>query len=450
MNDEKNDRDEFAKLISGRNVTDIKPSSSLSAKIMDAVSEEAAREEFQEIISGHTLQTLEPSAGLADRISAAVAATHRRELFIRKFAKIASAVAAVLAVAFIVGIALNSENPASALVAVNSTSELQPVNMPEFGSKIPSQASDENDAVVLADKAADWLVSCQQNDGTWSPAQSGGNEAFRPALTALAMMALQRHAPGRHADAVSRAAEALAAMQQPDGSFSTSPSSKLYNHAFASYALLDFSSAHDGIYTANIDKAIAFSIANQNDSGSWDYTLRDPGNTALTVWQAGFLLKAKAAGWNDSDGHLRRGLAWLRRRGHDGTFDYRETLDRNYTPYSGSLTLTAMATATLLDAAETYPELKETALNAVDALQASCERMPDYSESGHYRDYFLCKIYTSRDDTEAQKLLTRQIIHNHSREMNAVAPWKAKDIWATTGGDLYATVMAMLSVNRGI
>lgn len=451
MNGEKQDREEFAKILAGRKIGSADPSPGLTLRIQEAVSEEADRMEFAAILSGRQIKRLEPDESLSARIFAALDCERKAErgrAFRTRIFRYAVSAAAVAAVIVVVAAAIfphYSGMPESRIVAVNSPREAA-----AGAGALPASSGDEaDDALALADRAADWLVSCQKSDGTWSPGQTGGNEAFRPALTALAMMALQRHAPGRYADAVSRAACALVAMQQSDGSFSSAPSAKLYNHAFVSYALSDYSVAHGGAYSEALDRAIAFSLANQNDSGAWDYTTRDPGNTALTVWQAGFLLKARAAGWKDSGGHLRRSLAWLRRRAHNGTFDYRETLDRDYTPYSGSLTLTAMATATLLDASESFPELSNTALNAVDALRASCERMPDYSESGHYRDYFLCKVYTSRDDTESQRKIARQIIHNYSREKNAPAPWVAKDVWSATGGDLYATVMAMLSVNRG-
>ena len=252
-----------------------------------------------------------------------------------------------------------------------------------------------------ATEAADWLVAQQCPDGTWSPAQTGGNEAFRPALTALALMALQRHAPGRHAEAIARAKSALEALQTEDGAFGPAPSAKLYNHSFVTYALLSIANENGEDLTPTLQRAIAFSLGSQNHLGSWDYPPRETGNSALTVWQLGILMQARKAGWSDDAGQLRRGLAWLRRKGHDGLLDYREDFDRRYTPKAGSVTLTAMATSTILEAAEDFPELRDTAENAVASLHIACERLSARAAGNDYR------------------------------------------------GDLYATVVALLSAKRG-
>ncbi len=237
----------------------------------------------------------------------------------------------------------------------------------------------------FAAEAADWLVAQQCPDGTWSPAQTGGNEAFRPALTALAMMALQRHAPARHADAIARAKAALEALQTEDGAFGPEPSAKLYNHSFATFALLSLESGNGGDLSPTLQRAIAFSLRSQNHLGAWDYPPRETGNSALTVWQLGILMQARNAGWSDDAGQLRRGLSWLRRQGHDGLLDYREDFDRRYTPKAGSVTLTAMATATILEAAEDFPELRDTAENAVASLHLACERLSARAIAGNYR-----------------------------------------------------------------
>ncbi len=198
-------------------------------------------------------------------------------------------------------------------------------------------------------------------------------------------MALQRHAPERHAKAISRAKAALEALQTEDGAFGREPSAKLYNHSFATYALLSLANANGEALTPALHRAIAFSLSNQNHLGSWDYPPRETGNSALTVWQIGILMQARKSGWDDDDGQLRRGLSWLRRQGHQGLLDYREDFDRHYTPKSGSVTLTAMATSTILEAAEDFPELRYTAENAVASLHIACERLAARALDDNYR-----------------------------------------------------------------
>ncbi len=396
------------------------PSAGLSGRILEAVSDEAFFGRVR-----RRAATLEPSPSLTARIMGAVVREHRRTRCIRIAIATAAGVAAILAIAFVSPLFTDDSSVNTAAPTV---------------SLAPQMASD----------AADWLVAQQCTDGTWSPMQTGGNEAFRPALTALALMALQRHAPIRHAEAIARAEKALEKLQTADGAFSSSPSSKLYNHAFATFALLSLQNArHQGL-TPTIQRAVAFSLGRQNHLGAWDYTVQEPGNTALTVWELGVLMEARKAGWDDADGHLRKGLAWLRKRGHDGVFDYREAFDRQYTPHAGSLTLTAMATSTLLEAAETFPGLRTTASNAVESLRLAYKRSAEHATSNHYRDYFLCRAFREETDAGIPHTIADAIATRYSQTASrTTAPWAAKDAWASTGGDLYATVMAMLSVRRG-
>lgn len=419
-------------------LSDEMPSSSdLTSRVMDGVRDEAIREMRDELAPVFSAaEPAVPSDGLTAHVMGAVfseaLAERRARRHRRLFAAVSGGAAAVLALAFVMGrLAGAPSEPAGVAVAAH--------RLPAAG-----------EALSMADEAADWLVAQQEADGSWAPARTGGNESFRPALTALALMALQRHAPERHGEAIARAAAALEKMQTPEGAFSASPSSKLYNHAFASYALLELQLERKEPLTPALRKAIAFSLRTQTHDGAWDYTPGSPGNTALSVWELGLLIQARKAGWEDSGGHLRRGLVWLRQRGRSDGFDYRETLDRETSPRSGGLTLTAMATATLLDAAETFPQLKGTADEAVTALQQAYWRSGDRLASDHYRDFFLARVSSSRNDSREQGRIVADVIARHSNENDrAIAPWVAEDAWASTGGDLYATVMAMLSVPRG-
>ncbi len=338
-----------------RGVARIEPSQALTKHVMEAVEDEALRES----VRSHVVER-EPSPDLTGRIMEAVADEAARARRRRRWLR----VAAVAGIAAVIVVLLQVRTP-----------------VPEA----PTYKAEATQASNPAAEAADWLVAQQCPDGTWSPAQTGGNEAFRPALTALAMMALQRHAPERHADAIARAKAALEALQTEDGAFGREPSAKLYNHSFAMFALLSLENGKDGDLSPTLQRAIAFSLRSQNHLGAWDYPPRETGNSALTVWQLGILMQARNAGWSDDAGQLRRGLSWLRRQGHDGLLDYREDFDRRYTPKAGSVTLTAMATATILEAAKDFPELRDTAENAVASLHIACERLAARAAGANYR-----------------------------------------------------------------
>ncbi len=342
-----------------RNVAQAEPSQALTKHVMEAIEDEALRES----VRAHVVE-LEPSPDLTSRIMEAVAdeaAKERRRIRWLRGAATAAAAASIAALAIVPPKWSASKPKASAPTTLATQS------------------------VTPATEAADWLVAQQCPDGTWSPAQTGGNEAFRPALTALAMMALQRHAPERHADAIARAKAALESLQTEDGAFGREPSAKLYNHSFATYALLSLANENGEGLSPALQRAIAFSLNSQNHIGSWDYPPRDTGNSALTVWQVGILMQARRAGWSDNAGQMRRGLAWLRRQGREGLLDYREDFDRRYTPKAGSVSLTAMATSTILEAAKDFPELRDTAENAVASLHIACERLADRAAGADYR-----------------------------------------------------------------
>ena len=362
-----------------REVAQVEPSLALTKHVMEAVEDEALRES----VRAHVVER-EPSPDLTGRIMEAVAdeaaRARRRRRWLRAAAA-AAGIAAVLVAAIVGG------DEESKVEGRRSKVGNVSVAVANDESKVESRKAQVQgeDASDFTAEAADWLVAQQCPDGTWSPAQTGGNEAFRPALTALAMMALQRHAPERHAEAISRAKAALEALQTADGAFGPEPSAKLYNHSFATFALLSLESGKDGDLSPTLQRAIAFSLRSQNHLGAWDYPPRETGNSALTVWQLGILMQARNAGWSDDAGQLRRGLSWLRRQGHGGLLDYREDFDRRYTPKAGSVTLTAMATATILAAAEDFPELRDTAENAVASLRLACERLSARAADGHYR-----------------------------------------------------------------
>lgn len=363
MNEETTDKEldgevAAAKATFLRNVAQAEPSQTLTKHVMEAVEDEALRES----VRSHVVER-EPSPDLTGRIMEAVADEAARARRRRRWLR----VAAVAGIAAVIVVLLQVRTP-----------------VPEA----PTYKAEATQASNPAAEAADWLVAQQCPDGTWSPAQTGGNEAFRPALTALAMMALQRHAPERHANAIARAKAALEALQTEDGAFGREPSAKLYNHSFATFALLSLENGKDGDLSPTLQRAIAFSLRSQNHLGAWDYPPRETGNSALTVWQLGILMQARNAGWSDDAGQLRRGLSWLRRQGHDGLLDYREDFDRRYTPKAGSVTLTAMATATILEAAKDFPELRDTAENAVASLHIACERLSARADADYRGDLY--------------------------------------------------------------
>lgn len=293
-----------------------------------------------------------------------------------------------------------------------------------------------------AEQSALWLAAQQEPDGTWRPARTGGNDAYRPAVTALAILALCRQDPEYHAAAIQRGVDALIALQTKDGAFSDVKGARHYNHAFASHTLLGLPPgiASQPAVRAACRKAIDFSLQTQNACGAWDYEFGGEGNTALTAWQLTILIQAREQGWGDSGGHLRRGLAWLQGQSDGHEFGYRKA----GTPQPGhdGLTLTAISAATLLEAARTYPSLQPAADEAVSLLRSL---HPERNATGtdSYRNYFLTRVaalvgsHTRMKAIEQQKAAQQATLPNGSLADD--------DAWRSAGGDLYATSLAVLS-----
>ena len=282
--------------------------------------EKQDRAEWKRLVgaAGCVADAADPTPGFTGKVMAAIAADRRRAAVARRRrrAGIAAGIAAALVAAAVCRVAL------------------RPVSAPA-GSAAASE--------ILTD--VDRLVALQRADGRW---QSGPSHAgYDPAMTALALLAVARHEPVRHAASVSRAAAALEALQQKDGSFGGDDSSLLYNAAFATYALLEVARADGSGITPAIDRAIAFAETLQNAEGYWV----DP---ARTVWLLGVLSKAQELGWNDPHGALRRGLAWLRREAEGGILDYRVAIDHSQSPPSGGIVLTQLATESVTGALRRY------------------------------------------------------------------------------------------------
>lgn len=367
---EQKDLSEFKKILSEtgcRVKEEIEPSSDFTSRVLfaiDARCEEKQRAEWAELASKHGFaeaQEVEPREGFARRVAFAIKRDRviRSFKLVRHYAVVTSAAAALAIALLVVPDYLAKHSTQSSVVRTGPYAD---------------RDADEAKVFTQVDGAIDWLASQQEGNGSWSPKIVGGKEAFRPALTALGMMAIGRHASERRSDALEQATVALHSMQQRDGSFGNGDSTSLYNHAFATYALIERAKRTGAGLDEKIAKAIDFSISSQNPYGAWDYQVEGTGNAALTLWQVSLLLEAKKLGWRDSEGALRRAIAWLRRESAEGVFDYRQTLDRQNTASSGGIILTQLATDALVEFCKGQPALEALASNAKTSFDTAYGR----------------------------------------------------------------------------
>ena len=277
------------------------------------------------------------------------------------------------------------------------------------------------------DSGTAWLAANQEADGTWNPSRHGGAAEYRPALTALAALALAR-APDAYAENIRRACAALAALQTPEGAFGGTGRAQLYNQAITTYALASLDARRADLKPV-LERAVGFIGARQSAAGGWDYEEGSEGNAAVTAWQVRALACAGEQGVALTDTPLRKGLRWLRRstRGDGSVAYHRASVTR-------SESLTALAAYALITAGKAFPQLPE--LGRLAAGSLSADGTPP-TAADCYRDYVKVLAFDSAGSSQQADQVRQQ--------MAACASAGHPDQWATVGGKLYTTALTALA-----
>lgn len=289
-----------------------------------------------------------------------------------------------------------------------------------------------------------WIAGHQEADGSWDPARVGGQALYRPALTALATLALTRE-PERYPQEIAAACRALVREQQSDGAFGPDDSARMYNHALSTWALLAAcdTGRHPELRGV-LERAVAFIRARQQTTGGWGYSssVGEPANTAVTAWQVQVLARAQQAGWDDAGGNLRKGLNWLRQRADNhGQFGYTAA------PGSASATptLNAMGAYTLLTAGGSRPELVQTAAAAIAHLRTAARTEPAHP-ADLYRSFFTAAAWDAAGDHGRADRVRADVCGQRELGGADKGSWVPSDGWGKVGGRLYATSVAVLTL----
>jgi len=277
------------------------------------------------------------------------------------------------------------------------------------------------------DSGIAWLAANQEADGTWDPSRHGGAAEYRPALTALAALALAR-TPEAYAENIRRACAALAALQTTEGAFGGTGRAQLYNQAITTYALASLYARRAELKPV-LDRAVGFIGARQSAAGGWDYEADSEGNAAVTAWQVRALACAGEQGVALTATPLRKGLRWLRgsTRGDGSVAYHRASATR-------SDSLTALAAYALITAGKAFPQLPE--LGRLAAASLSADSTPP-AGADCYRDYAKVLAFDSAGSAQQADTVRRQ--------MAACASAGSPDQWATVGGRLYTTALTALA-----
>jgi hypothetical protein len=278
-----------------------------------------------------------------------------------------------------------------------------------------------------ADPAA-WLAACQEADGAWQPARHGGDPAYRPALTALAALALARDPAARFNAGVRRACDALAALQTPDGAFGGEGRVHAYNQAIATYALATLA-PQGASPAAALERAVACSRAAQSAEGGWDYEPDSAGNTAVTAWQVRALAAAAAQGVAQANVPLRKGLRWLRSAARDeGGVSYHPGAPGR------SESLSALAAHTLMTSGKHFDGLPALGRRLAASLKAASDG------ADCYRDYARVMAFESAGETARAEAVRA--------DMRLRRRTGAPDPWEPVGGALYTCAFTALAARQ--
>jgi hypothetical protein len=270
-----------------------------------------------------------------------------------------------------------------------------------------------------------WLLTQQEKDGTWNPSRHGGNEQFRPALTALSVLALDRSSP-RASQSIQKAMTALGRLQTADGGFAGGDSqARAYNLAMTTFALATCPAVQSQAKPI-IQRSVEAITASQLANGSWDYASTPEGNVALTSWMVRALKSAEASGVDTTSVAQRKGLRWLMRMTAqaDGNVSYKPAT-------APSETVTALTAISFITAGQAFPDIQCCAMQMTEQLNSPSTRE---GQRDCYRDY--AKIMALELAGKRDHALR---IRNEMKTLLNVP-----DTWRVAGGDLYTTTFTAL------
>ncbi|MEI7881571.1 MAG: prenyltransferase/squalene oxidase repeat-containing protein [bacterium] len=296
-------------------------------------------------------------------------------------------------------------------------------------------------------QAATWLCQSQEPDGSWSAAKWGGSKQFEVALTGLSLMTLL-DGTSRNNPAIEKAVAYLIEHQQPDGQFGEQFAGTPYNQGIATLALAKAYESRKGeVLQVALDKAISVICFSQYNDGGWGYhnEAHPASNLSITLWQIEALRLASQQGWSGVRPRVERGLRWMAGvAADDGSFGYQKSGD---TPGGASQTLTAMGAMSLLDPAHiglVSPSRRQ-------AIKAQMQRLASTSgpDMDYYRRYFLTAALKKMKEESAQQGLVairRELVTRQIKQGAEAGSWQADTRWGSSGGRIYATAMASLSL----
>lgn len=339
---------------------------------------------------------------------------------------------------------------AAAVLLVGLTLGLVALRSPEEDPASEKGAAAIAQATPVA-KALAWLASSQTDDGSWDAEAWGGQERYTPALTGLATLALLASVPADNTllgavrvDAVRKAARFLSLAVGRSGRIGPRFDASLYNHGIATVALVEaYALTREESLKEPITRALEYIRSEQDPTGGWGYAGGRKANTAISVWQLNALLLAGPLGWPEARAPAERGLAWL-----EGMIDAEGRAGYEAPGHfpNGSEGLTAMAALSLggADGSDSlFGDARARAARSLLEAAASTPRKLDYYRS-FFLEYALRAVEKSSPGASGRS--HDMIVESQVRAGPHSGSFEPSDRWSITGGRVYSTAMAALSL----
>ena len=271
---------------------------------------------------------------------------------------------------------------------------------------------------------------------------SAARREHTPALTGLALLTMHEQRDARYDDAILKGVQTLLSMQREDGCFGGDDAFMLYNHGIAAVTLLrlHLQGTLPQDVRQSVEQAIRFIRASQLAEGGWGYRPDDTAaNVSVSAWQLEALGLARHLGWDDSRGHLRRGLWWMTQLVDDsGIVGYQR--EGGGTAVS-RVTTTAQGIHCLLHAGEGIQGAQEPVAKMVQRLNEMLENPAIVETKNPYRDYFVAQALGTSPSAHIKALVKTNV-----RDGKLKGSWNAEDTYSKVGGRLCSTTFSSLAL----
>ena len=260
---------------------------------------------------------------------------------------------------------------------------------PQMREKVLDRLGGNEDTEKAVARALDWFSRNQEPDGRWDIQKHGGQRGHDNASTSFAVLCylgwgVKHNEPGKYQNNINKALDWLISKQEEDGGFTNRQHNGMYDHGIASVALAEaYGLTQDPKLREPLEKAIDFIIKAQNQNhGAWDYRPNSTRiDTSVSGWQIMALRSARLAGLELPDRPFELSAKWLDSIGagqHRGIYGYDR---RSYKTHA--MVATGLFAQQLLGLSPEERRMKE-------SVQHIAQNMPRKHSRDFYYWYYAC------------------------------------------------------------